>query len=69
MKVGASDVHLKVSRTPVYRLNGKLIQLKQGPVVTHEQLEKIAYDMMNEKQRAGFEKYYEMDFAYSSSGI
>lgn len=69
VKVGASDVHLKVSRTPVYRINGKLIQLKEGPVVTQENLEKIAYNMMNERQREGFEKYHEMDLGYSISGL
>lgn len=69
VKVGASDVHLKVTRTPVFRIHGKLLRLKEGPVVTDEQLSKTAYSMMNEQQRKGFEQYYEMDFAYSLPGV
>lgn len=69
VKVGASDVHLKVSRTPVYRINGKLIQLKQGPVISQEALTNIAYGMMNENHKEQFEKYYEMDFGYSIQGL
>lgn len=69
VKVGASDVHLKVGRTPVFRINGKLVQLKQGPVIGDEVLKDIAYGMMNQNQIEQFEKYYEMDFAYSISGL
>ena len=31
IRLGASDIHLKVNRTPVFRINGKLVQLKESP--------------------------------------
>ena len=33
LKVGASDIHLKVARTPVFRIDGKLVHLKGAPEI------------------------------------
>jgi twitching motility protein PilT len=68
-KVGASDVHLKVGSPPVFRVDGKLIFLKEAPRITQDDMKKIAFSMMNSWQRERFEKSYEIDLAYSISGL
>jgi len=69
IRLGASDIHLKVNRTPVFRINGKLVQLKEAPAITEENNREIAYSIMNEWQTKKFEENLEMDLAYSISGL
>ena len=69
LRLGASDVHLKVNRTPVFRIHGKLVQLKEAATITEEDNREIANQIMNEWQREKFEENLEMDLAYSISGL
>ncbi|NIP30036.1 MAG: PilT/PilU family type 4a pilus ATPase [Candidatus Dadabacteria bacterium] len=69
LNVGASDVHLKVSRTPVFRIEGKLVQLKDVPEVSEQDLENVANQIMNDWQKQEFEKNLEMDLAYDIPGL
>ncbi len=69
IRLGASDIHLKVNRTPVFRINGKLVQLKESPTITEENNREIAYSIMNEWQTQKFEENLEMDLAHSISGL
>jgi len=69
LKVGASDVHLKTGSNPVFRVNGKLVFLKEAPRLSNEDIKKIAFSMMNTWQKEKFEKSYEMDLAYSLPGF
>ncbi len=69
IRLGASDIHLKVNRTPVFRIHGKLVQLKESPTITEKINKEIAYSMMNSWQREKFEENLEMDLAYSISGL
>src|SRR5882724_4957576 len=69
IRVGASDVHLKVRNSPVFRVDGKLIFLKDAPQISEEDMKNIAFSMMNARQREKFEKYNEIDLAYSISGL
>jgi len=69
IRLGASDIHLKVNRTPVFRIHGKLVQLKESPTITEKINKEIAYSMMNSWQREKFEENLEMDLAYSVSGL
>jgi twitching motility protein PilT len=69
IKVGASDVHLKAGSPPVLRVDGALIFIKEAPQLSQEDMRKIAFSMMNTWQREKFEKYNEIDLAYSISGL
>jgi len=69
IRLGASDIHLKVNRTPVFRIHGKLVQLKESPTITEKINKEIAYSMMNRWQREKFEENLEMDLSYSISGL
>ena len=69
LRLGASDVHLKVNRTPVFRIHGKLVQLKEAPPITEENNIEIANQIMNDWQKEKFKENLEMDLAYSISGL
>jgi twitching motility protein PilT len=69
LRIGASDVHLRVRGRPVFRVDGQLIFVKEAPEISQEDIENIAFSMMNERQRERFEKSNEMDLAYSIPGL
>ncbi|MGE5445280.1 MAG: type IV pilus twitching motility protein PilT [Ignavibacteriales bacterium] len=69
LRAGASDVHLKVNCSPVFRVDGKLIFVKDAPKVSDEDMQNIALSMMNARQKEKFEKSNEMDLAYSITGL
>ena len=70
MRKQASDVHLKAGLVPVIRKHGKLRPLQQGMhQLTSQNLERMAYQVMDEAQRAYFEKYKEIDIGYGVPGL
>ncbi len=60
---GASDVHFKVGRAPVFRLKKQLLS-STFPTLSNKEIEKIAYFMMRERHRREFEQKSEIDFSY-----
>lgn len=69
LNVGASDIHLKVARTPVFRIEGKLVHLKGAPEIQSTEIKQTAYSIMNEWQKQEFEKNLEIDLAYTIPGL
>lgn len=69
LRIGASDVHLRVRGRPIFRVDGQLMFVKEAPEISQEDIENIAFSMMNERQRERFEKSNEMDLAYSIPGL
>lgn len=65
----ASDVHLKAGHPPFFRKDGELIALEEYPRLGPSDVAKMAYQMMNERQRNYFMEHHEIDMAYSASGI
>lgn len=63
VKAGASDLHLTVGAPPVVRIDGNLQRLNYDSL-TSEQTKKIAYSMINEKQKLKFEQNSELDFSF-----
>ncbi len=62
-KLGASDLHFTVGSPPVSRVDGKLVRMpfdSLGP----EDTRKLAYSIMNEKQRLKFETNSELDLSF-----
>lgn len=62
--MNASDLHITVGAPPVVRIDGKLQRLSNYDVFTSEQTKKIAYSMINEKQKLKFEQNSELDFSF-----
>ncbi len=63
VKLGASDLHLTVGAPPVIRIDGKLVRTKHD-MLTSEQIKKLAYSMLNEKQKMKFEQNSELDLSF-----
>lgn len=69
MKIGASDIHLKPGKPPVYRCNDKLVSLKDANVLAFNELSEMIYSIMTPKQKAEFEQRLDYDMAYSVPGV
>lgn len=69
VRVGASDIHVGTGRHPIFRVEGKLMPVKNAPKLTVDDVKSMAYSMMNPAQREKFEDLFEMDLAYSISGL
>jgi len=69
VKQDASDLYITSDMPPSYRINSKVVPLKQAPL-TAVQCEQLANGTMSEKQRAEFSENMEMNLAiaYDSLG-
>jgi len=65
-QLGASDIHLKVGLPPMFRIKGELRTVRDVAPMTIEAMREFALSMMNEKQRLDYDKYFEVDLAYST---
>lgn len=65
-QLGASDVHLKAGLPPIFRIKGDLRTVKDVPALTREAIANFAVHVMNDKQRADFEEYLDIDLAYGT---
>lgn len=65
-KLGASDVHLKVGRPPIFRIRGQLRTLKDVPAMNGDVIETFAVNIMNQRQHRIFMEHCEVDLAYGT---
>jgi twitching motility protein PilT len=68
VKHKASDLHVKVGRPPMYRINGKLLPAKLPPI-SGEEVKRLAYSTMSQKQIKDFEENMQIDFGYLVPGL
>lgn len=61
-KKGASDLHIVVSRPPLFRINGHLIPANDLPVLSAEDIEKALKQVTTEQEIADFGRNLELDF-------
>jgi twitching motility protein PilT len=69
VKGSASDIHLKAGLPPMFRVDGALVPLKNGERLLPEWLVNVANAIMTPGQRTHFEKFHEVDLAYSIPGV
>jgi twitching motility protein PilT len=70
LQKGATDVHLKAGVMPVIRRHGTLRPLTTNAApLNGEQIEVMANELMDEKQRAHFNEHREIDLGYGISGL
>jgi len=65
-QLGASDVHLKAGLPPIFRIKGDLRTVRDVPALTREAIAQFAVHMMNDRQRADFERDLDIDLAYGT---
>lgn len=63
VKYGASDLHLKTDRPPLFRINGKLIPAKM-PELTQDQLVALLRGILTDKQLADLDSKRQIDFSF-----
>ncbi len=64
----ASDLHLKVGRAPIIRVDGELRELPESTLDNAAVVEIIA-EMFTERQRARFENEHELDASYQPASL
>ncbi len=64
----ASDLHLKVGRPPVLRIDGELHGMDL-PALRHEDLKRCAEQVLSPRQREIFEEQKELDIAVGVQGL
>ncbi len=68
VEMGASDLHFTTGRPPLFRVHGNLRSITQD-ALTPEECMRLAYSVMNEGQRKGFEQKKEFDFSFGISNL
>jgi len=63
VKRNASDLHITVGVPPLVRVDGKLVRTDLDSLAP-EDTKKLAYSIMNEKQRLKFEENSELDLSF-----
>lgn len=61
---GASDLHLSTGNPPIFRQRGEMVRLN-FKALGHDELTAILFEILSEKQKAHFEEFKDLDFAYS----
>ncbi len=70
MEMGASDVHLTVSRPPTLRIYGKLHSLDEYPPLTPDDTFKLGEELMDsEKSRRMIQEQGHVDFSSTLPGV
>ncbi len=64
VKLEGSDLHMKVGRPPIVRINGALKDLNRGPI-EREEMVRLLFPMMDKKNRKIFEEEGGADFAHT----
>jgi twitching motility protein PilT len=65
---GGSDLHLTAGIPPSIRVHGEITPLDEFPVCKPDDLQKMLYSIMTQKQREQFENELELDMSYAIPG-
>ena len=65
---GGSDLHLTSGSSPAIRVNGSLERREEDPALDPEQIQRMLYSILQQKQRERFEQELELDTSYSLPG-
>lgn len=64
----ASDLHLSAGLAPFLRVNGDLSPANL-PVLHHDEIIRMVYDLLDESKRKNFEQDMEIDFSFEIAGL
>lgn len=67
VKYNASDLHLKVDRPPIYRINGRLIPAKM-PNLTNDLIRSTLLSILSKRQLRELEEKRQIDFSFETKG-
>ena len=64
VKHKASDLHISAGMPAMIRVDGEMTRINM-PAMSHQVAHRLIYDIMNDKQRADFEEFFETDFSFA----
>lgn len=64
----ASDLHLSAGLPPMIRVDGDVRRINL-PALSHKEVHRLIYDIMNDQQRHDFEERLEIDFSFEVPGL
>ena len=64
-----SDLHITEGSVPIVRIDGRLIPLSDFPKLEKEDCKRLVYGILNDKQKATFERDLELDFSLEIPGL
>jgi twitching motility protein PilT len=65
---GASDLHLTEKSPAIFRIDGRLVPLKDDPL-GRDQIQEMIYSVLSDVQKARFEEDKELDFSLALTGL
>ena len=65
---GASDLHLTAGAPPCFRVNGEIFKVRTD-ALRPQDIQLIAYSVLNEKQKKAFEESNEIDLSFQWKGV
>jgi twitching motility protein PilT len=65
---GASDLHVTSGASPFLRLHGHMVPLNYREL-TNQDVQGLIFEILSEKQKKAFVEKWELDFAYTLSGV
>ncbi|MFC1667230.1 type IV pilus twitching motility protein PilT [Candidatus Omnitrophota bacterium] len=65
----ASDLHITSGSVPIIRIDGRLISLTDFPKLAKEDCKALVYSILNDRQKAVFERDLELDFSLEIPGL
>lgn len=68
VKNGASDLHITVGISPIFRINGKLLHSDHNPLTVNE-MEEFFIWISKPVQQLYFKEHGEIDFSFAISGL
>jgi len=69
LRANASDIHIKSGLPPTFRLDGRLVPLKDSKRLTPDEVNRMALGIMNPIQKEEFKRTHELDLAYGVPGL
>ncbi len=69
IELRASDIHVSAGEIPAFRVDGEILRMNGAPALSNDDARRLAYSMMQERQRTTFETTLETDFAISFKGL
>ena len=69
VQTNASDIHITAGTRPALRIDGKIQQMMEYPILTPDMTQRIAYSVMSEKQRKVLEEVGQVDFSFGVKNL
>ncbi len=64
-----SDIHIKVGLPPMFRFGGRLVPMKNMPLLSPQDVKEMVLEILEDRHRRVYDEHHEVDFSYGLSGV